>query len=354
VTVDVVVEVCRHTGAQMCARCSWTRPREAALLVARGRTARTACPVAVVVGTVLSLVNQGSTILSGTATTSTWVRVAVNYAVPFIVASMGYLSARRAQADPTPWPRYLAGFHEDRPGITELLLGPATDRRHEQPYPWLAEPLRGRTDVILDLACGSAPTRDLLRDERWLGVDLSAGELALAVAADRGPVLRARGDQLPIADGTVGAVCAAMCLPVVTPLDAVLAELKRVLRPGGLLVALVPSRMGLDPGLPGWVRVMRALGIRSQPWPNPDARDGLPKILRAHGFVVDDSRRRVFRRDLSDPSDAALLVEGLYLPGVEPDRIDAARVVLASWARPGRRLPFPLRRVTAHLPATEN
>jgi hypothetical protein len=111
--------------------------------------------------------------------------------------------------------------------------------------------------------------------------------------------------------------------------------------------------MGLDPGLPGWVRVMRALGIRSQPWPNPDARDGLPKILRAHGFVVDDSRRRVFRRDISDPSDAALLVEGLYLPGVEPDRIDAARVVLASWARPGRRLPFPLRRVTAHLPAME-
>ncbi|SDN34030.1 Methyltransferase domain-containing protein [Lentzea albidocapillata subsp. violacea] len=304
-------------------------------------------------GTVLSLVNQG-TILSVTAYTSTWVRVAVNYVVPFIVAGMGYLSVRRTQANTTPWSRYLAGFHEDRAGITERLLGPATDRRGKRPYPWLVEPLRGRTDVILDLACGSAPTRDLLREEPWLGVDLSAGELALARQEGRGPVLRARGDQLPIGDGTVGAVCAAMCLPVVTPLDAVLAELKRVLRPGGMLVALVPSRMGLVPGLAGWLRVMRALGIRSQPWPNPDARDRLPKILRAHGFVVDDSRRLVFRRDISDPGEAALLVEGLYLPGVEPDRIDAARTALVSWAKPGRRLPFPLRRVIAHLPGMEN
>lgn len=287
----------------------------------------------------------------GAVTASTWVRVAVNYAVPFIVASMGYLAGRRVQADITLWPRYLAGYHEDRPGITELLLGPATDRRRERPYPWLVEPLRGRTDVILDLACGSAPTRKLLREQRWLGVDLSAGELTVAMRAGRGPILRVRGDQLPLADGAVGAVCAAMCLPVLTPLGSVLVELRRVLRPGGALVALVPSRMGLL-GLPGWVRVMRALGVRSPPWPNPDARDGLPKILRAHGFVVDDSRRRVFRRDVSDPSDAALLVEGLYLPGVEPERIEAARAALASWARPGRQLPFPLRRVIAHLPAT--
>jgi SAM-dependent methyltransferase len=349
---QVAVEVCRHTGAQMCARCSWTRPHEAALLVARGRTARMAFPWAAVVGIVLLLVIQGSTILSGRATTSTWVRVALNYAVPFIVASMGYLFGRRAPADTTPWPRYLAGYHEDRPGITELLLGQATDRRHERPYPWLVEPLRGRPGVILDLACGSAPTREGLRNERWLGVDLSAGELAVAMLAGRGPVLRARGDQLPIGEGAVGAVCAAMCLPVLTPLDSVLAELKRVLRPGGVIVALVPSRMGLHPGSPGWLRVMRALAIRSQPWPNPHARDGLPKILRAYGFIVDDSRRRVFWRGISDPHEAALLVNGLYLPGVEHERIEAARAALASWARPGRRLPFPLRRVIAHLPAT--
>jgi hypothetical protein len=85
----VAVEVCRHGGGQMCPRCSWARPREAVLLVMHGRTGRKALPVAAVVGTVLSAVNQGSVIAGGLATASTWIRVGVNYAVPFVVASVG-------------------------------------------------------------------------------------------------------------------------------------------------------------------------------------------------------------------------------------------------------------------------
>ena len=61
----------------------------------RGRTAPTAAPTAAVVGTVLSMVNEGNIILEGHATVITWVQVAVNYAVPYLVASIGWLSARR-------------------------------------------------------------------------------------------------------------------------------------------------------------------------------------------------------------------------------------------------------------------
>jgi SAM-dependent methyltransferase len=244
-----------------------------------GRTGRKALPVAAVVGTVLSAVNQGSVIAGGLATASTWIRVGVNYAVPFVVASVGYLAGRRVRPDGTDWQRYLAGYHADRPGITELLLAPAVDRRLGQPYQWLVEPLRGTPGPILDLACGSAPTRPLLAEAWWLGADASAGELAAASGAGRGPLVRARADALPVADRAVAAVCAAMCFPVLTRLDAVLAELKRVLRPGGVLVALVPSRLGLDPrGWVGWRRVMRRLGIRSVRWPNPQTLDGLAGI----------------------------------------------------------------------------
>jgi hypothetical protein len=56
---------------------------------------RTAWKVAAVVGTILSAVNQGSVIADGDATPATWVRVAVNYLVPFLVASVGFLSACR-------------------------------------------------------------------------------------------------------------------------------------------------------------------------------------------------------------------------------------------------------------------
>ena len=348
---DAAAEPCRHTGGRTCPRCSWARPRDAVLLVVRGRTARKALPVAAVVGTVLSLVNQGSVIAGGATTPGTWVRVAVNYMVPFLVASIGYLSGRRVRAPAVDWPRYLAGHHRDRPGITERLLTRAVAVRHAAPYPWLVEPLRGTPGPILDLACGSAPTRALLGQARWLGIDASASELAVAAAAGRGPLVRGRADALPVADGVIASVCAAMCLQVLTPLDVVLAEVRRVLRPGGMVVALVPSRLGPNPfGALGRVRAMRALGIRSQPWPNPQARDGLARLLRAHGFVVDSDQRRVFRCEIRDPIEAALLIEGLYLPGVDTESVDRAKHVLASWARPGRGLPLPLRRVVAHLP----
>ena len=50
-----------------------------------------------VVGTLLSLINQGSVIFGGHATAVTWVRVGLNYVVPFCVSSLGYLSATRAR-----------------------------------------------------------------------------------------------------------------------------------------------------------------------------------------------------------------------------------------------------------------
>jgi len=53
-------------------------------------------PIALVVGTLLSLVNQGSVLVSGTATAATWLRVAVNYVVPFCVSSAGFYGSRRA------------------------------------------------------------------------------------------------------------------------------------------------------------------------------------------------------------------------------------------------------------------
>lgn len=43
----------------------WSRPGDAVLLFLRGRTARTAAPAPAVVGTVLSVVNQGQLVLDG-------------------------------------------------------------------------------------------------------------------------------------------------------------------------------------------------------------------------------------------------------------------------------------------------
>ncbi|GAB7146409.1 nitrate/nitrite transporter NrtS [Mycobacterium riyadhense] len=78
---------------------TWSRPSQAAAIFLRGYTIRASSPIALVVGTILSAVNQGAVIAGGQADTSTWLRVAFNYAVPFVVASLGYLSAHRSNVD---------------------------------------------------------------------------------------------------------------------------------------------------------------------------------------------------------------------------------------------------------------
>jgi hypothetical protein len=89
-----------HRAAQPTGRStpSWTTPRQAVGMFCRGVTFSTAAPTALIVGTVLSLVNQLHVVLDGDATWATWVRIVVNYAVPYTVASVGFLSACRARS----------------------------------------------------------------------------------------------------------------------------------------------------------------------------------------------------------------------------------------------------------------
>ena len=53
--------------------------------------------VAVVVGTALVLINQGSVIFSGAANLDTFIRSALTYLVPFAVSTHGTVSALREQ-----------------------------------------------------------------------------------------------------------------------------------------------------------------------------------------------------------------------------------------------------------------
>ncbi len=59
----------------------------------RGGTLSTALPVALVVGSILVAINQGDALLH--LKPVSWVSVALNYVVPFIVSSYGYVCARR-------------------------------------------------------------------------------------------------------------------------------------------------------------------------------------------------------------------------------------------------------------------
>lgn len=58
----------------------------------------------IVVGTVLTLLNQGDLLLSGRFPPSLWWKVPLTYLVPFLVATYGALGAERAAADRTSDP----------------------------------------------------------------------------------------------------------------------------------------------------------------------------------------------------------------------------------------------------------
>ena len=71
---------------------TWVSYRDAVRMFLRGVTLPTATRIALLVGTWLSLMNQGRLIVDGHPP---WVKLALNYLTPFTVASLGYLAARR-------------------------------------------------------------------------------------------------------------------------------------------------------------------------------------------------------------------------------------------------------------------
>lgn len=69
--------------------------RDACAFCAQRRNLRRTLRIALVVGVVLTVINQSGVIAAGNATTATWVRCALNFVVPFLVSNAGLLSGRR-------------------------------------------------------------------------------------------------------------------------------------------------------------------------------------------------------------------------------------------------------------------
>lgn len=67
-----------------------------AVVLRRDHLRRTAL-IALCVGIVLNLINQAGVIAGGDATTGTWLRLGLNFLVPFIVSNAGLVAGRWAE-----------------------------------------------------------------------------------------------------------------------------------------------------------------------------------------------------------------------------------------------------------------
>jgi hypothetical protein len=73
--------------------------REALRICLRREHLRRTLRIALVVGTILTLINQADVIIRGDATAITWIKGGLNYCVPFIVSNLGLLAGKRAELD---------------------------------------------------------------------------------------------------------------------------------------------------------------------------------------------------------------------------------------------------------------
>lgn len=247
-------------------------------------------------------------------------------------------------------PAYVARYHEDRPGITEDLLERLVDpgTAPERPYDWLATALP-EDGPVLDIACGSTPLAVRAGDRGYVGVDRSAAELARARRRSRPPdVVLGDACHLPVR-GPSGAVTVSMALMLVEPLEDLLTEVARVLRPGGVLTALVPAAGQAEPRPdPVLLRVLTTLGRSATSFPEPLDPAGLGVRVAAAGLrlVHDETRRFTFR--LHDEADATLLVRSFYAPSARPGDVrHAIDDVVASTAGGPLDVGYPLRRLVA-------
>ncbi len=134
-----------------------------------------------------------------------------------------------------------------------------TDANGRNTYEMLAEALAHGSGPVLDLGCGDGYLLELLRSDRdCFGTDRNIAELkAASHRLGRGaPLIRADAASLPIATATLGAVGCHYALMLLQPLEAVLAELARVIHPGGLLACVLPA--SASEASPGPISVFRA------------------------------------------------------------------------------------------------
>ena len=68
-------------------------------VVLQPRHLRRTVPVALVIGLVLTAINQGDVILAGDAGRGTLIKLCLNFVVPFCVSNLGLLAGKRAEGE---------------------------------------------------------------------------------------------------------------------------------------------------------------------------------------------------------------------------------------------------------------
>lgn len=269
-----------------------------------------------------------------------------------------------------PLRAHLKSVHAQAAGFTEHCASACVNAAGLNSYDWLAaaaSPKRG--GAVLDLACGSGVLLELCRsiygeDVELSGVDMSRHELALAAARLTGSGVSLHeglAQSLAFADdASFDAVLCHWALTLMDPLEPVLAEVRRLLRPGGVFAAIVDGPIEIGAGYGSVCAIIDAHVRAAAPdyteLGDPRARDsaaladlvravfpGAQIALESDVFALEDAPAPLARRT------AGFFYSSFMLTGeAHDDMLDELTGFFASQARPRYEMPVSrLRVVTA-------
>ena len=143
---------------------------------------------------------------------------------------------------------------------------------------------------ILDLCCGDGQLTARIAASGAIVVGLDASPQMAAAARSRGiKVDEGQAESLPYADGTFDAVFSNAALHWVHGQDAMMAEVRRVLKPGGRFVAEMGGQGNIAAIRVALIAVLARHGFDGREdnvnyYPTPD---GYTRRLKRHGFEVE-------------------------------------------------------------------
>jgi len=237
------------------------------------------------------------------------------------------------------WTEYLVIAHEKAPSMTPHAYADYKTKEGLSSYELLAQTCKlyqNKNITAVDLACGDGYLISFVlpllnKPSKIIGVDMSNAELAIARNRLKEPnisFINAHAQKIPLDDHSVDVILCHMAFMLMLPLEPVVQEISRILKPGGSFSAVIG---GVPTDDPFYLQVRRLYSeFLASRFPNmKDTKTGDSRVASEDGlkqlFTLDlgfNERIETLNFELQyivEPAGIWSLMKDMYFVGMLPD-----------------------------------